>query len=208
MLQKPPRMYSVISVSTPPARQMSMLPLATRSAATPMALAPVAQAAVTEKLVPSAPRSRAISKPGVSTSIAPCKCGPMRCGPFSNIVCMPASIVAAPPKALPTITPTRSGSSITAPLCAQASRAAATAVRLQRSSLRASFFSITDSGSKPFISQAIFVSMRSGSKPWIGATPDWPASSAFHEETVLRPTGDRIPMPVITTRDAPTPPIR
>ena len=196
-------MNSLISVSTPPARQRSTSPCRTRSEATPTAWAPVAQAEVTEKFGPITPRSWATWKPGVSTSIEPSTCGPIRPGPFSNIVCMPASIVLAPPKAEPIMTPTRSGSSTSAPLIAQAWRAAAIAATLQRSSLRASRFSTTDSGSKPFISQAICTSMRDGSKFVIGPTPDVPASSVAHDVAVSSPTGERMPMPVMTTRGVP-----
>ena len=98
------------------------------------------------------------------------------------------------------MTPTRVGSSTSAPLAVHASRAACTVMRPQRSILRASRLPTTASPSKPLTSAATPHEMREASNSVTGASPLWPASSALQVEAASRPTGVTIPMPVITTR--------
>ena len=106
----------------------------------------------------------------------------MRSGPRASSWRAPASSIAKPPTQEPMTTPTRVGSSTSAPLAVHASRAACTVMRPQRSILRASRLPTTASPSKPLTSAAMPHEMREASNSVTGARPLWPASSALQVE--------------------------
>ncbi|CSB57376.1 Uncharacterised protein [Vibrio cholerae] len=71
---------------------------------------------------------------------------------------------------------------------------------INKSILRASFFDMYCSQSKPFTRPAKRVEKLVVSKCSMLTMPLWPANKAFQDDSTVLPTGDNIPMPVTTTR--------
>ena len=89
--------------------------------------------------------------------------------------------------------------SVFRPLSAMASAAAASASRVKRAILRASFLSTTVSGSKFFTSPAS-LHFKSVVSNWVmGPMPHRPAFAAAQLSAAVLPSGFTVPRPVITT---------
>ena len=103
---------------------------------------------------------------------------------------------------LETRVPQRQGSSfsMSSPLWAMASFAAARASWVKRSIRRASFLSIKFSGAKSLTSPARLAFIPVVSNRVMGAMPHRPSFTPAQVSATFSPRGVRAPMPVITTR--------
>src|SRR5215470_9472238 len=112
------------------------------------------------------------------------------------------SMTSNPPIPEPMCTPTRSAFSgvISRPDIFSASSLAAIAKWMKRAIFLTSFFSMNCSGSKFLTSAAIRQANAEASKPVMQLTPLLPASKACQTASVVLPTPQIRPMPVMTTR--------
>jgi len=107
-----------------------------------------------------------------------------------------------PPMPTPMAVPVRSssGTGTGSPASARASRAAAMASCATRAIRRASLKFMYWAGSNPLTSPAICTGTVDESNRVMVSTPDRPATRPAHVLATSRPSGDTIPMPVMTTR--------
>ena len=194
----------VIDASVPPAMTAVASPRRIHSAPSPMACAPDAHALTTAKFGPFAPVSMATIPAGMSTIIAGTVKGDTRRTPKSCSAMLPRSKTSRPPTPDAMSTPTSSGIAPTSS-CASAiaSRAAASAMWMQRLLRRASFLPITESASKPLISPAMRVGSADASNSVMGPIPLAPARHARHVLGASSPSGVTAPRPVMATRTVP-----
>src|SRR6202022_3479438 len=125
----------------------------------------------------------------------------LRGPPSISAVCS-RSITSNPPMPEPICTPTFSAFSAVTSSCDIfiASSAAAMAKGMKRPIFFTSFFSMYLKGSKLRTSAAIWHAKAEASNWVIRSTPLLPASRACHTESVVLPTAQIRPMPVMTTR--------
>ncbi len=165
--------------SEPPAIMAVASPCRMAWKARPMAWLEAAQAVVVQKLGPRRPSFMAIwpaAALGISWGTVN---GETRLGPFSRITASLASSELMPPMPVANTTPVSSLSTPSSmPLSSQASRAAARANWVERSSRLASLGPRLAAGSKSRHSAATLDGTGSGSTRVRGPTPDWPAVMA------------------------------
>src|SRR5215831_9301805 len=135
-----------------------------------------------------------------STSTFGRKLGDTRSGPRSRRISSCSRIPVTPPIAVPKTIPTRVGSKPLRPASPIASRAAPSASRTLRSSLRTSFGDATWVGSKSFTSAAIRTGSPVASNERIQSMPLRPATAAAQVVAASLPMGVTAPRPVTATR--------
>src|SRR5262245_4617776 len=127
--------------------------------------------------------------------------GETRPGPRASSMRKLSWRVPRPPIPEPIATPARSSSSFepAREASAAASRAAATASRITRSSRRASLAGTPPRSSSPRTSPAKRTGKSVESKPWRGPIPERPATAASKLAVASTPSGETQPKPVTTT---------
>ena len=207
---KPPTPIGVMAASEPPAIITSASPRRITSLASPSACADAAQAVQVAMFGPFAPY-RIDTWPAARLMIAAgMKNGEILPGPPSSSLVCSRSIVANPPMPEAMKTPTREAfpGPIARPESSIANCEAAMAYWMKTSIFLTSFFSTNWSGSNPLTSAAICASKAAGSNLVIRATPLCPATSACQLASVPIATGERRPIPVMTTRLLTLPPLK
>ena len=151
--------------SAPPASITSARPVRIASVASPSAWFPDAQAVVVHETGPRRPSSIEAWAAPMFGMIIGMKSGDTRSGPRSSQRITWSTNVVSPPMPLPTIAPARGAirSSTARAASASARRPAATASWLNRSIRRAARRSMKSPGAKSFTSQAMVVSVSTGS---------------------------------------------
>ena len=126
--------------------------------------------------------------------------GATRSAPRARNTSVCSAMPMTPPIAEPSRMPTRDGSyAPSSPASPTASRAAASASRTFRSSLRTSFGEATPVGSKSFTSAAIRTGNPLASNARMKSTPLSPATAERHVVRASLPIGVTAPSPVTTT---------
>src|ERR1700687_6127490 len=168
----------------------------------PMEWALVVQAVAVASFGPLAPKRRETCPAARWTRAAEMKKGEILRGPPSMSAVCSRSITSNPPMPEPICTPTFSAFSGVTLSCDIfiASSAAAIAKWMKRPIFFTSFFSMNWKGSKLRTSPAIWQAKADASNWVMRSIPLLPASRACHTESVVLPTEQIRPMPVITTR--------
>src|SRR5208282_1496419 len=202
MAANPPTPMGVMAASAPPAIMTSASWCWMMRKESPMEWALVVQAVAVASFGPLAPNLMETCPAARLTMEAGMKKGEIRRGPpSSNAVCS-RSITSNPPMPEPMCTPTFSAISGVIWSCDifSASSAAAIAKWMKRPIFFTSFFSMKLRGSKLRTSAAIWQANAEASNPVMRSTPLLPARRACHTESVVLPSEQIRPMPVMTTR--------
>src|SRR5208337_796515 len=202
MAANPPTPMGVMAASEPPAIITSASWCWMMRKESPIEWALVVQAVAVASFGPLAPNLMETCPAARLTMAAGMKKGEILRGPPSRSAVCSRSITSNPPMPEPICTPTFSAfSGVTwSRDIFIASSEAAIAKWMKRPIFFTSFFSMKSKGSKLRTSAAIWQAKAEASNPVMRSTPLLPASRACHTASVVLPTEQIRPMPVMTTR--------
>ena len=202
MAANPPTPIGVMAASLPPAIITSASQRAMILKLSPMEWALEVQAVAVASFGPLAPYRMLTCPAARLTMEAGIKNGEILRGPPCSSAECSRSMTSKPPMPEPMCTPTRSAiSGVTSrPDIFMASSAAARARWMNRPIFFTSFFSTNWRGAKFFTSAAIWQAKSEGSKAVMRAMPLFAASRLLQVSSLVLPTPQISPTPVITTR--------
>src|SRR6267143_3306270 len=202
MAANPPTPMGVMAASEPPAIITSASPCWMMRMESPIEWALVVQAVAVASFGPLAPKRMETCPAARLTMAAGMKKGEILRGPPSMSAVCSRSITSNPPMPEPICTPTFSALSGVTLSCDIfiASSAAASAKWMKRPIFLTSLFSMNWKGSKLRTSPAIWQANAEASNWVMRSIPLLPASRACHTESVVLPTAQIRPTPVMTTR--------